>query len=506
MFQAGQKFGPYTLIRKLAKGGFGEVWLAEKKSALVTRQVAVKLPHAGQFDIAAVRHETTLWEQASGHPNVLPLLDADIYDGQVVIASEYVEGGSLAERLKNQGKVPIEEAVRIVIGVLHGLEYLHSKNIIHRDVKPANILMQGDVPRLADFGISRAAETTLVSSTVVGTQPYMSPESFEGVRSMKTDVWSVGVLLYHLSTGQLPFPLGRPSEIMYSVLMSEPAPLPDEIPPLLRQIIYKSLEKDRELGEGRPPRRYQTAAEMREDLENFLEWWTTRPADEAASPFETVRISPAATTARTTDEAATRMQIPVGGRRGVSRLWRSATGRSFSPAVVFTILLAVGAAVALLSVLMFSRPSSSGSPSADSAEANQQQQNDGNALPQMPDDAAIRAAREFHRQADELYSKKKYERAIETYTLAIELNPKDYALYNNRGAAYHAEGEFQKAIADYTRAAELNPNHFSAYNNRGAAFEDVGDVERAVGDYRKALEIDPENKMAKDNLKRILKK
>jgi serine/threonine protein kinase len=492
MFQAGQQFGSYTLIRKLAKGGFGEVWLAEKKSPLVTKQVAVKLPHAGQIDIAAIRREAAIWEQASGHPNVLPLLDADIYDGQVVIASEYVEGGSLAEKLRRQGKLSIEEAVPIVIGVLNGLEYLHSKNIIHRDIKPANILMQGDVPRLTDFGISRAAETTLVSSTVVGTQPYMSPESFEGVRSVKTDVWSVGVLLYHLLTGKLPFPLGRPTEIMYAVLMTEPAPLPeDEIPPFLRQIVYKALEKDRELIEGQPPRRYQTAAEMREDLEKFMEWFASRPLE--ASPFETAQIFP---DSRIAEESGTRLRIPVKVNRGVfGDLWRSVTQRNFSPAAVLTVLLGVGALAGLFWVLTFSRPSSSSV--SDSAGANQS-----NAAAAAPDDAEIRAAREFHKQADDLYAKKRYEKAIETYTLAIELNPNDYALYNNRGAAYHADGEFQKAIADYTKAAELNPYHFSAYNNRGAAFEDIGDIERAVADYRKALELDPANKLAKDNLRR----
>ena len=124
---------------------------------------------------------------------------------------------------------------------------------------------------------------------------------------------------------------------------------------------------------------------------------------------------------------------------------------------------------------------------------------------QPVDDAAIRAAKEFHRQADGLYERRKFDKAIETYTLAIGLNPNDYAIYNNRGAAYHATGEFQKAIDDYTKAVELNPYHFSAYNNRGAAYEDIGNIEQAVADYRKALEIKPENKLAKDNLKKILK-
>src|SRR4051812_28872537 len=103
MFRAKQKIGHYTLVKKLAKGGFGEVWLAEKRSPLVTKKVAIKLPLDEQVNIETLRHEAMLWEEASGHPNVLPIIDADIYDGQAVIVSEYAEDGSLADRLKEEG-------------------------------------------------------------------------------------------------------------------------------------------------------------------------------------------------------------------------------------------------------------------------------------------------------------------------------------------------------------------------------------------------------------------
>lgn len=496
MFQAGQKFGQYELVKKLAKGGFGEVWLAEKESALVTKKVAVKLPHPGQVNFDAIRQEANLWEQASGHPNVLPLIDADIYDGQIVIVSEYIEGGSLADRLRTHGKLPIAEAVRISIGVLRGLEYLHSKNIIHRDIKPANILMQGDVPRLADFGISRVIETTLVSTTVVGTHPYMSPEAFEGVRSVQSDIWSIGVLLYHLATGRLPFPLGKPTEIMYAVLMNEPLPLPDEIPPLLQQIIYKSLEKDRELPKKETPRRYQTAAAMRADLESFLEWLAAQPI--SASSYETVKVFPHGGVGADSLELGTRMRIPLRERKN---FWQSLGLQKISATALFALLFGVGAIIVLLAVLM----SGKSALNTSNATANVNAANSDAIVQPAADDAAIRASKEFYRQADELYARKKFDAAIEKYTLAIELNPNDYALYNNRGAAYHATREYQKAIADYTKAAELNPYHFSAYNNRGAAYEDIGDIQRAVADYQKALELDPENKLAKDNLKKILK-
>src|SRR5215208_2488451 len=142
MFHAGQQVGPYTLVNRIGRGGFGEVWLAERRSKFVTTRVAVKLPLDEQVNYEAVKQEATLWELASGHPNVLPLIDADEYDGQVVIVSEYAPDGSLEEWLKRNGKMSAEKAVGTMAQILDGLEFLHSRRIIHRDLKPANVLLQ----------------------------------------------------------------------------------------------------------------------------------------------------------------------------------------------------------------------------------------------------------------------------------------------------------------------------------------------------------------------------
>jgi serine/threonine protein kinase len=263
MFRESQEIGQYKLIRKLGKGGFGEVWLAEKRSQFVTKRVAVKLPLDDQVNFEAIRQEATLWEQASGHANVLPIIDADVYDGQVVIVSEYADGGSLHDKLKTEGKLPIKQAVEMTIGILNGLEFLHNKRIIHRDIKPQNILLQGDTPRLADFGISRAMQTTAISSTIIGTDAYMSPEAFDGKRSVQTDIWAVGVVLYQLLKGILPFPQEHPSERMFAIIQKDFEPLPGEAPFKLQQIIKKALAK-------LPENRFESASQMRDDLQHFV--------------------------------------------------------------------------------------------------------------------------------------------------------------------------------------------------------------------------------------------
>src|SRR6476646_6848581 len=111
MFQSGDTLGPYSLVRVLGRGAFGEVWLAERRSSLLVTQAAIKLPHEGQTDPEDIRREARTWLQASGHPNIVPVLDAEEYDGQTVIASEYVSGGSLkAWMAAHAGKAPTRES------------------------------------------------------------------------------------------------------------------------------------------------------------------------------------------------------------------------------------------------------------------------------------------------------------------------------------------------------------------------------------------------------------
>lgn len=262
MFQQGQQIGNYTLIRKLGRGGFGEVWLAERRSEFVTTLFALKFPHREQIDFETIKHEAQLWAQANGHPNVLPIIEAATFDGQVVIVSEFAPDGSL-EQFLNEKTLSPAEAIEMLIGILRGLEFLHSRNIIHRDIKPANILLQGDTPRLTDFGISRVMKETSNSVTIAGTPKFMAPEAFDGKRTAQTDIWAVGVILYLMLKGDLPFPQTETTELLGAIVFKEPEPLPVSVPSNLQNIVKKSLTKN-------PSERYQTSKDMREDLQRVL--------------------------------------------------------------------------------------------------------------------------------------------------------------------------------------------------------------------------------------------
>lgn len=264
MVQSGDQIGTYVLITQLGRGGFGEVWLAERKTKFVTTNVAVKLPFAGQVDIDIIKQEAQIWARASGHPNILPIIEADEYDGQILIVSEYATDGSLDDLLKhNKGTLPFSKSLLILDGIVSGLEFLHSKGIIHRDLKPANILLQGDVPRVTDFGISRIMKTTAESMNVAGTPLYMAPEAFDRKRNAQTDIWSIGVIAYQLLTGRYPFEENNIADLMSAIVLKEPNSIPDSVPRPLQDIINKSIEKS-------TSKRYQSASELKSDLRAYL--------------------------------------------------------------------------------------------------------------------------------------------------------------------------------------------------------------------------------------------
>jgi serine/threonine protein kinase len=253
----------YTLKKFLGRGGFGEVWLAEKKIEIADR----KVPFALKFlsgdkqrlsDISSVRREINTWIEASGNKNVVSVL-------------EYADGGSLRHWLRaNGGKSPyLKKTVEIMSGILDGLSHLHAQKIIHRDLKPENILLKGDVPCIADFGVSRMIETVSQTSSNFGTNSagsplYMSPESFERTKpSPQIDIWSAGVILFEMLSGKTPYIGDTIPALIFEIVTKEPRSLPPDVPAEIQKVVNKALAKN-------AVERFQTAREMRDALMKAL--------------------------------------------------------------------------------------------------------------------------------------------------------------------------------------------------------------------------------------------
>jgi beta-lactam-binding protein with PASTA domain/predicted Ser/Thr protein kinase len=262
--------GRYKIIRKLGAGGMADVYLAEDQE--LGRRVAIKIlndRHAAddQF-VERFRREA---KNAAGlsHPNIVSIYDRGDSEGTYYIAMEYLDGRSLKELIVARGSAPVRTAIEYARQVLAALSAAHKQGIVHRDIKPHNVLV-GPEGRLkvTDFGIARsgASQMTEVGS-IIGTAQYLSPEQARGSQVDQTsDVYSVGVVLYELLTGQVPFTGDTPLEIAMKHLSEVPKPpseLRDDVPPDLDMVVLRALAKD-------PSERYQSAEEMDADLERVL--------------------------------------------------------------------------------------------------------------------------------------------------------------------------------------------------------------------------------------------
>ena len=266
----------YRILRKLGSGGMANVYLAEDEE--LGRRVAIKIlneRYAGDdLFIERFRREA---KSAAGlsHPNIVSIYDRGEAEGTYYIAMEVIEGRSLKELIMTRGALPVETAIAYAKQLLEALRFAHRHGIIHRDIKPHNVLVSADQqvkanePRLkvTDFGIARhsASQMTEVGS-IMGTAQYLSPEQARGAPvTAASDLYSAGVVLYEMLTGKVPFTGDSAIEIAMKHVNDLPAPpsaVRPEIPPELDQIVLRALAKD-------PADRYQTAEEFIEDLERF---------------------------------------------------------------------------------------------------------------------------------------------------------------------------------------------------------------------------------------------
>ncbi len=285
----------YRIVEKIGAGGMGEVYLAE--DTRLDRKVALKFlpPHLCQDEDCRVRFKREAQAAAKlNHPNIVTIYEVSEYNDRLFFAMELLEGQSLRDLAKGK-ELGIDRIIELTIQICDGLSVAHDKKIVHRDIKPSNIVIDAyGQPKILDFGLAaiQGAEQLTKTGSILGTVGYMSPEQSEGKETdHRTDIWSLGVVLYEMLTGRLPFKRDHEQATIYAILNEEPEPpgsFRSGIPQYFEQIILRALEKDRN-------RRYQSIQLLLQDLQTLTVSQITAPEQEKSLivlPFKNMSPDP----------------------------------------------------------------------------------------------------------------------------------------------------------------------------------------------------------------------
>ena len=260
MFFRGQIVGKYKILSPLGSGGFGTVYLAE--DTWIDKKVAIKVPHRQNVDFGDLLREPRLLASLS-HPNIVSILTAEKQSNLFFIVMEYVPGDTLETVISRDGLIDLARALDYTCQICNALDHAHQHGVIHRDLRPGNVLVtDGGLLKVADFGTSRFIEIAAHGTTVIGSPPYMAPEQFHGKAVFASDIYSLGVTMYQMLTGLLPYNTPAPADLeklMKGELITPPRTRNPKVPQKINDIVMKAVAPE-------VNNRYQRASDLLADL------------------------------------------------------------------------------------------------------------------------------------------------------------------------------------------------------------------------------------------------
>jgi serine/threonine-protein kinase len=260
VFFRGQIIGKYKILSTIGSGGFGTVYLAE--DTWIDKKVALKVPHKQNLDFGELLREPRLLATLN-HPNIVDILTAEKKDNVFFIVMEFVPGETLEAIIARDGALDLARALDYTCQIVNAVDHAHKQGVLHRDLRPSNVIVaDSGLLKVADFGTSRFLEIAAHGTTVIGSPPYMAPEQFQGKAVFASDIYSVGVTMYQMLTGDLPYDTPSPSDLdrlMTGELVTAPRLKNPKIPKAISDVILRAMSPDIHL-------RYQRAGELLADV------------------------------------------------------------------------------------------------------------------------------------------------------------------------------------------------------------------------------------------------
>jgi serine/threonine-protein kinase len=268
MFFRGQIIGKYKILTTIGSGGFGSVYLAE--DTWIDKKVALKVPHKQTLDFGELLREPRLLASLN-HPNIVAIVTAERQENVFFIVMEYVPGETLESIITRTGALELPVALDYACQVCNAVDHAHRHGVLHRDLRPSNVLVtEQGLAKVADFGTSRFLEIAAHGTTVIGSPPYMAPEQFQGKAVFASDVYSLGVTLFQMLTGVLPYESPSPADLgrlTSGEMLTAPRSKNPKVPKAISDIVLKAMAPEISA-------RYQRASDL---LDEILAFRTPRP-------------------------------------------------------------------------------------------------------------------------------------------------------------------------------------------------------------------------------------